>query len=217
MPLNSNEKISETPGRRPYRRSNFSTAQKLANEQYARDVSAEYSKGYSFDGMDLSGTNLRGLRLTACAGSQPAEGTSCSSFLQADMSGSLLALVDLTGANLVDANLSNALMGSATLSHAIASGVNMHCAGASGSNFVEGVFTSGDFTETNLEFATFANADLSNADFTGADISNASFDGALIENARFEEAWYLEGEPPQGLPQTIIDKLATRETRGNSC
>lgn len=195
----------------------FASAQLIANEGYAREVSASYSNTYSFDAMDLSGTNLRSLRLTPCSEAQVVDGSSCASFIQADLSHATISLADLTGANLTGADLSYALMGDTTLSYSVAPSLNMHCAGAVAASFTQGKFQYADFTKALLELSNFREADLSHADFRGADVSLAQFDGATLEGTEWQGAWYRAGSQPGGLPDDIIEQLEARDDLEYSC
>jgi uncharacterized protein YjbI with pentapeptide repeats len=125
--------------------------------------------------VDLSGANLSGTRLAGA-------NLKGASLRGANLADTPLAGVDLSGTDLTGANIEAANLDPATLRVLL-----MRCTGCNfeGANFQHQNLRGIEVTSANLENADFRGTDLTNASFKGVNFERARFDGARLEHTQF--------------------------------
>jgi uncharacterized protein YjbI with pentapeptide repeats len=140
-------------------------------------IVASHEAKESFAGLDLTGADLRGIRLEgADFKGAMLEGVNLADadLRGVDFTGAVLARANLTGADLTGANLEGANLGAAKLCGIKAGG---------GINFSRAVLTKSDLSNADLSGAKLEGADLSEAIFAGTDLRGAAAPGMNLLNA----------------------------------
>ncbi|KAM3091003.1 pentapeptide repeat-containing protein [Phormidesmis sp. 146-12] len=156
--------------------------------------------------LDLSGVNLRGLKLppTTVVGHDPKDCTRfCANLRAIDFSGAdlgetQLVEADLRLANLKGAKFDNALLNEADFREADLSKVNFHKANLDKANFSkvnlskanlsQAILSEANFDSSSLEAAFLHTADLMNANLENANLYKAVLAGAWLSGANFRGA-----------------------------
>jgi uncharacterized protein YjbI with pentapeptide repeats len=137
--------------------------------------------GFSFDGLDLSGTAFVDATLLGCT-----------------FQGTILTGANLTGIDLTGVVLNQAMLNLANFDHAVLVKAQFVGADFSGSKLDKADFTNADLssailngatgTAVKLKYASLKQADLTAAVLMGADFRHAALDQAKLNNTNLEQA-----------------------------
>jgi len=112
-------------------------------------------------------------------------------------------LLPFSALNLEGAQLSGLLLAGADFSDA-----DLRDAELKGSDLTGATLVEADLTGADLAGAVLAGADLSEARLDGTEVSGVDFTGAVLEEVDLSQAFYVAGEPPVGLDDIDLLRVA---------
>jgi uncharacterized protein YjbI with pentapeptide repeats len=195
--FNNNNCSAFAPGERSEAQANCydltaSAEQRLERSMMSRDGSSQgqvkaleflVSKGYTYDGVDLSGVNLSGIHLTSGSFIKArfhVAGLARSSCERVDFSGSGFRFAMLDNATFKSTNFSNIY---APFLHGV--GAKFISTDLSGTNLSGAALQNASFENSKLRGSSFAFADLRGAQFRDSDLTDTNFEGAVLTGASF--------------------------------
>lgn len=187
----------------------FQQAEVLENTRFVRQTAMQGPRTLKpFQGMNLTGAHLNGLRLGCPAGAAGDVNAGCANLSQTTLAEASLSGVDLTGALASEANLENAELVEAqlhasTFRNATLSGARFYGANLSGADLIEAYLV-----DASLEGAILAGADLTGANLTGTDLTGVCYNTEVLDTQDFGKLeatrWPFGFEPPPYQPCDLL-------------
>jgi uncharacterized protein YjbI with pentapeptide repeats len=181
-------------------------AERLENLRFVREQSTGNESLLPFQGLDLSGQNLRGLPLNGGLFENAILNQTV--FLGANLQSAELTQVVGRGALMAATNLQNANLSFSDFSHADFSEADLNGASAIRTDFTNASFSGqvdNSLTPLVNTTANFTNSDLSHATFTGARLQGVDLRTAKLNHANFSDTDLSNVQLPDSVSSFAVD------------